>query len=168
MFRQWARMAPQALSSSRTHWPAPICGPRFRGGARFQRRPVRRALVGKAAGLVADGTKAAPRMPIPLRNDENHVCARAAQPPRVPEGRSVTGHRSPTARQRAPYAAGCVRAAQGNRMTGCSTNPPLAWCQLGRLANPANTQAILSRRVTGSAVSGTYLTKTLPLDPRGV
>jgi hypothetical protein len=53
-------------------------------------------------------------------------------------------------------------------MTGCSTNPPLAWCQLGRLANPANTQAILSRRVTGSAVSGTYLTKTLPLDPRGV
>ena len=24
-----------------------------------------------------------PQMGIPLRNDENHVCARAAQPPRV-------------------------------------------------------------------------------------
>ena len=93
MFRQWARMAPQALSSSRTHWPAPICGPRFRGGARFQRRPVRRALVGKAAGLVADGTKAAPRMPIPLRNDENHVCACSERPPRVPADRPPTGTR---------------------------------------------------------------------------
>jgi hypothetical protein len=29
------------------------------------------------------------RLPIPLRNDENHVCARAAQPPPVPVGRSA-------------------------------------------------------------------------------
>ena len=44
-----------------------VCNPRLPGGACLQRRPVRRALVGKAAGLVAAGAKATPRMPIRLR-----------------------------------------------------------------------------------------------------
>jgi len=30
------------------------------------------------------------RSPIPLRNDEDQVCSRSAQPSRVPVGRSVT------------------------------------------------------------------------------
>jgi hypothetical protein len=47
-----------------------------------------RALLGTVTGRI--GTEPCVRRTIPLRNDENHVCARSAQPLRVPVGRSFT------------------------------------------------------------------------------
>ena len=41
------------------------------------------------------------RKPIPLRNDENQVCAMSAQPPRVPVGRSAAGTHSHSPNERA-------------------------------------------------------------------
>jgi hypothetical protein len=79
--RPWVRRPPhgragehrsraRSVSAASGHPPRPrrippaVCHPRLRGGARLQRRPVRRALVGKALGLVAARAKAAPRKPI--------------------------------------------------------------------------------------------------------
>jgi hypothetical protein len=78
--RPWARHPPygrvgthrsraRPVSTAPGHPPRPrrippaVCGPRLHEGASFQRRPVRRALVGKAAGAAPR----APRMPIGLR-----------------------------------------------------------------------------------------------------
>src|ERR1019366_3105997 len=73
--------------------------------------------------------------------------------------RNLEGNRgsSPTTRQGVLYTARWVPAAQGqhDRVLDKSSPSPGIWWQRSRLANPAGTQAILSRRVTVSSLSST-------------
>ena len=79
-----------------TSWPAPESermGRALMLRARF-RQVEPRILSGRMAE-VGERSRIAivDRSPIPLRNNENHVCAGSERPPRVPAGRSMLAGR---------------------------------------------------------------------------